>query len=543
MSTDGKTSTDNPFFGDNPSRDGRDVRVRIAPSPTGDPHVGTAYIALFNYVFARKHGGKFILRIEDTDQTRSTRASEEAILRALKWVGLQWDEGPDIGGPCAPYRQSERSGHYKQHAMDLVARGAAYPCFATAEELEAMRKEQIAAGKTPQYDRRYRNLPKDEAQARIDRGDPYVIRLAMPLVGQTRFVDGLRGEIVIDNSTIDDQVLLKSDGFPTYHLANVVDDHMMGISHVIRAEEWIISTPKHVQLYQAFGWQPPQFLHMPLLRNPDKSKISKRKNPVSLDYYRDGGYFPEALLNFLALMGFSFGGDREKFTLAEMIEVFDFAKVSPGEPVFDLQKLSWLNGLYLREMGDAELVKRLRAWRLSDDYLLSLMRMLRERMERLDQFIPAASFFLTGDLDYSAPGVLDQLVPKGRDRTTTATALAGLCDHLEETIRGDWTHDALEAACRSFCEKSGWKTKELFMGIRIAVTGRTASPGLFDTLAAVGKDLTRRRLRMAAQALLTAPAATPASAPAAAQPPVAKPAPEKPKKPAPAPTGGEGTPA
>lgn len=501
------------------------MRVRIAPSPTGDPHVGTAYIALFNYVFARKHGGQFILRIEDTDQTRSTRASEDAILRALKWVGLQWDEGPDVGGPSAPYRQSERTEHYKRHAMELVERGAAYPCFATAEELEAMRKEQIAAGKTPQYDRRYRHLPKDEAKARIDRGDPYVIRLAMPLTGQTRFVDGLRGEIVIENATIDDQVLLKSDGFPTYHLANVVDDHLMGISHVIRAEEWIISTPKHIQLYRAFGWEPPQFLHMPLLRNPDKSKISKRKNPVSLDYYRDAGYFPEALLNFLALMGFAFGGDREKFSLSEMIEVFDFSKVSPGEPVFDLQKLSWLNGLYLREMSDADLVRRLRAWRLSDDYLLSLMKMLRERMERLDQFIPAASFFLTGDLDYSAPGLLDLLVPKGRDRSATGQALSLLCDHLEEAIRGEWTHDALEGACRSFCEKTGWKTKELFMPIRIAVTGRTASPGLFDTLAAVGKDLTRRRLRQASLALLTAPvAAAPAAqpAPVGTQPTAAK---------------------
>jgi glutamyl-tRNA synthetase len=502
------SSSDNPFFGDNPKKSGRPVRVRIAPSPTGDPHVGTAYIALFNYVFAKKHGGQFLLRIEDTDQTRSTRASEDAILRALSWVGLTWDEGPDKGGPSAPYRQSERSAIYKEHALELIERGAAYPCFATAEELEAMRKAQIAAGKTPQYDRRYRSLPKQEGKARMAAGEPYVIRLAMPLDGQTRFFDGLRGEIVIENATIDDQVLLKSDGFPTYHLANVVDDHLMGISHVIRAEEWIISTPKHVQLYRAFGWEPPAFLHMPLLRNPDRSKISKRKNPVSLDYYRDAGFFPEALVNFLALMGFSYGGDREKFTVAEMIDVFDFAKVSPGEPVFDLNKLSWLNGLYLREMPSEELLRRLRSWRLSDEYLLRLLPLLRERMERLDQFIPSATFFLTGDLDYvGTPGALALLVPKGRDRTVTAQALTGLCDYLEETVRGDWTHDALEAACRGFAEQIGWKTKELFMAIRVAVTGRTASPGLFDTMLAVGKDLVRRRLRMAAQALLTAPPA------------------------------------
>lgn len=513
--TDATASTDNPFLGDNPRKSGRPVRVRIAPSPTGDPHVGTAYIALFNYVFAKKHGGQFLLRIEDTDQTRSTRSSEDAILRALKWIGLGWDEGPDIGGSCAPYRQSERTAIYKEHALKLVESGTAYPCFATAEELEAMRKAQIAAGKTPQYDRRYRSLPRAEAQTRMQSGEPYVIRLAMPLEGQTRFVDGLRGEIVIENATIDDQVLLKSDGFPTYHLANVVDDHLMGISHVIRAEEWIISTPKHIQLYRAFGWEPPAFLHMPLLRNPDRSKISKRKNPVSLDYYRDAGYFPEALLNFLALMGFAFGGDREKFSLAEMIEVFDFAKVSPGEPVFDLAKLSWLNGHYLREMEPAELLRRLRSWRLGDDYLLRLLPLLRERMERLDQFIPASTFFLTGDLDYS--GVLAQLVPKGRDRTATAKALVDLCDHLEETVRGDWTHEGLEAACRAFAEKTGWKTKELFPPIRVAVTGRIASPGLFETMLVVGKDLVRRRLRQAAHALLTAPAApaAPASPPAA----------------------------
>ncbi len=516
------TEAANPFFGTNPLATGIPVRVRIAPSPTGDPHVGTAYIALFNYVFAKKHGGKFLLRIEDTDQVRSTRASEEAILRALKWIGLNWDEGPDIGGPCGPYRQSERSAIYKEHAFSLIERGAAYPCFATAEELEEMRKAQIAAGKTPQYDRRYRGLSRSEAQARMQAGQPYVVRLAMPLEGQTRFVDGLRGEIVIDNATIDDQVLLKSDGFPTYHLANVVDDHLMGISHVIRAEEWIISTPKHVQLYHAFGWQPPAFLHMPLLRNPDRSKISKRKNPVSLDYYRDAGFFPEALLNFLALMGFAFGGDREKFSLEEMIGVFDFAKVSPGEPVFDLAKLSWLNGMYLREMSSAELLRRLRDWRLGDEYLLRLLPLLRERMERLDQFIPATTYFLAGDLDYGgAPGVLAQSVPKGRDQVATARVLSELCDHLEETIRGDWTQKDLEAACRSFAEKSGWKTKELFMAIRIVVTGRSASPGLFETMLTIGKDLVRRRLRQASAMLLaSAPAPSASPAPAAQTPTV-----------------------
>jgi glutamyl-tRNA synthetase len=483
------------------------VRVRIAPSPTGDPHVGTAYIALFNYAFAKKRGGQFILRIEDTDQVRSTRESEAAILRALRWVGLAWDEGPDIGGPCAPYRQSERSAIYREHAAMLLDRGAAYPCFCSAERLDTSRKERMARGESNLgYDRLCRALQRAEAAARIAAGEPHVIRLAMPTSGKTSFHDGLRGLIEVDNATVDDQVLLKSDGFPTYHLANVVDDHLMRITHVIRAEEWITSTPKHVQLYAAFGWEAPAFIHMPLLRNTDRSKISKRKNPVSLDYYRDAGFFPEALLNFLALMGFSFGGDREKFTLAEMIEAFDWSKVSAGEPVFDLQKLTWLNGLYLREMPVAELLSRLRAWRLSDEYLLRVLPLLHERIERMDQLIPATTYFFSGDLDYAAmPGGVEQVVPKGRDREATAKVLQELAEFLEEMVRGPFTKEALEPACRAFSDKSGWKTKELFMAIRLAVTGRAAAPPLFDTMEVVGKDLVRRRLRLCAAALLAPP--------------------------------------
>lgn len=481
------------------------VRVRIAPSPTGDPHVGTAYIALFNYVFAKKNGGRFILRIEDTDQTRSTRTSEEAILRALSWVGLTWDEGPDVGGPYGPYRQSERTPLYQQHAQQLLQNGMAYPCFCTAERLEAVRKAQRAESKPPGYDRLCRFLGKDEAVRRMQQ-EAYVVRLAMPLEGETRFLDGLRGEIVVNNAEVDDQVLLKSDGFPTYHLANVVDDHAMKITHVIRAEEWIVSTPKHMQLYRAFGWEAPAFYHMPLLRNPDRSKISKRRNPVSLDYYRDAGYFPEALLNFLALMGFSFGENREKFTVPEMIEVFDFAKVHPGEPVFDLQKLTWLNGLYLRELSPQGLLDRLRAWRLSDEYLLRLLPLEQQRMERMSDFVPAIQFFLAGDLDYST--VQAQLVPKGRDAATASQVLGELTEYLEEQIRGPWTHASLDPVCRAFAEKMGWKTKELFMTMRLALTGRTAAPPLFDTMEALGKDLVRRRLRMAAHSLRQTPAPT-----------------------------------
>lgn len=477
----------------------RPVRVRIAPSPTGDPHVGTAYIALFNYVFARKCGGQFILRIEDTDQARSTRQSEEAILRALRWLGLSWDEGPDVGGPHAPYRQSERSAIYQEHAALLVERGRAYLCFCSPERLEASRRERMARGDSHLgYDRTCRGLPRDEAKRRAAAGEPHVVRLAVPESGTTAFVDGLRGRIAVDNATIDDQVLLKSDGLPTYHLANVVDDHLMGISHVVRAEEWIISTPKHLLLYEAFGWEPPAFYHMPLLRNADRSKISKRKNPVSLDYYRDTGIFPEALLNFLALMGFSFGGGREKFSLSEMIEAFDWSRVGTGGPVFDLRKLSWLNGLYLREMSHEELLQRLRAWRLGDEYLRRVLPLLRERIERLDQFIPMAAYFFAGDLEQLDPA---QLVPRGRDAAQTAQVLEELVEHLEVEVRGAWSREALEPACRTFCERIGWKTKELFSAVRVALTGRTAAPPLFDTMEVVGKDLCRRRLRLAAQLL------------------------------------------
>jgi glutamyl-tRNA synthetase len=470
------------------------VRVRIAPSPTGDPHVGTAYIALFNYVFARKMGGKFLLRIEDTDRTRSTRESEDDILRALKWVGLSWDEGPDVGGPFGPYRQSERAEIYREHAQILVGRGAAYPCFCDDARLEQVRAQQRAEKKNPGYDRHCRGLDRAEAAGRVAKGERHVVRLAMPIDGQTQFDDGLRGPLSFENTQIDDQVLLKSDGFPTYHLANVVDDHLMQISHVIRAEEWISSTPKHVQLYQAFDWQPPRFIHMPLLRNADKSKISKRKNPVSLDYYRDTGYLPEALLNFLGLMGFSFGGDREKFTLAEMIAEFDWSKVSAGGPVFDLAKLSWLNGLYIRELGPDELLARLRAWRLSDDFLKRVLPLARERMERLDQFIPNMAFFFTGDVE---PNL--EMIPKGRDAKQTASALGDLVEKLD-SVR-PWTKETLEPVVRQFSESIQWKPKELFMAVRVGMTGRSAAPGLFETMEVLGKELVRRRLREAVKAL------------------------------------------
>ncbi|MCG8424677.1 MAG: glutamate--tRNA ligase [Proteobacteria bacterium] len=471
------------------------VRVRIAPSPTGDPHVGTAYIALFNYAFARKEGGTFLLRIEDTDRSRSRAASEEAILRALRWIGLSWDEGPDVGGRFGPYRQSERAAIYRQHTETLIERGRAYRCFCTPERLDNLRAKQRAEKAKPGYDGHCRDIDPAEAKRRAASGEPHTVRLATPSEGSTVFVDRLRGEVDIANSQIDDQVLLKSDGFPTYHLANVVDDRLMEISHVIRAEEWISSTPKHVMLYDAFGWDPPVWIHMPLLRNPDKSKISKRKYPVSIDYYRDAGILPHALLNFLAIMGWSFGGDREKFTLEEMIDVFSWDRVSLGGPVFDPGKLRWLNEKYLHDLSDQELVDALLSWRLGREHLLRIAPLMRQRMKRLDEFIPATEYFFSGDLDYSS--VADKLKIGDVAKKDVSKAILTLIERYEAMPA--WTAENLEQTSRAYCEETGYKTKHVFMLLRLLVTGRKASPPLFDTMAVVGKDLTRRRLRLGAQ--------------------------------------------
>src|ERR1700677_1202080 len=390
------------------------VRVRIAPSPTGDPHVGTAYIGLINYLFARQRAGKFVLRIEDTDRARFVATSEQEIFDALHWLGLNWDEGPDVGGPYGPYRQSERTEIYREHAEILLANGTAYRCFCTAEELEAARKQQIATKLPPRYSGTCGVLTAAQIDENIAAGKPFVIRMKVPTEGSTTFTDELRGEITFDHFNVDDQVLMKSDGFPTYHLANVVDDHLMGISDVIRAEEWISSTPKHVLLYQAFGWQQPRFWHMPLLRNLDKSKISKRKNPVSLIYYRQAGFLPQALLNFLGLMGGGMPNEinngTEKFTLPEMIEHFDVKNIRLGGPVFDLTKLKWLNGEYIRALAPTDFYTALRSTVLSDAYLSGIAALVQTRIETLGQFGDLTHFFFADNVVPDA----EVFVPKKR---------------------------------------------------------------------------------------------------------------------------------
>ncbi len=476
------------------------ARTRIAPSPTGDPHVGTAYVALFNYALARKSGGAFVLRIEDTDRERSSPASERMIFSSLRWLGLEWDEGPDVGGPHAPYRQSERTAIYREHVERLVASGAAYPCFCTRERLAALREEQRRARSSfLGYDGRCRELPPEEAARRRAAGEPHVIRLAMPREGETVVRDLLRGELRFDNAQVDDQVLLKSDGFPTYHLANVVDDHLMGITHVIRAEEWLSSLPKHVVLYRAFGWEPPVFCHLPLLRNPDRSKISKRKNPVSLEYYRRAGILPEALLNYLALMGWAMPDGREEFGLEEFVEAFDPARISLGGPVFDLEKLTWLNGRYLRRLTPREWLGRLKAVLLDDAYLERVIGLVRERIDRLEDLFDYGQFFFVGEVEYPE-GARRKLVLGDRTPAQSAKVLRLLVERALDPIL-EWEAGRLETAVRAFAEAEGLAARELFMAIRVAVSGRTATPPLFETMAVLGKETCRRRLQAAIRLL------------------------------------------
>ncbi|MCB9716380.1 MAG: glutamate--tRNA ligase [Myxococcales bacterium] len=469
-------------------------RVRIAPSPTGDPHVGTAYIALFNYAFARRHGGRFVLRIEDTDQQRYTAGSEQAILESLRWLGLSWDEGPDVGGEHGPYRQSERLPVYREHLAALMQRGHAYRCFCTRERLDALRKQQTETKARLGYDGHCRDLPVAEAEQRAAAGEAHVVRLRVPAEGSTVVSDQLRGDVEFSHAEIDDQVLLKSDGFPTYHLANVVDDHLMGITHVIRGEEWLSSTPKHVLLYRAFGWEEPQWYHLGLLRNADKSKLSKRKNPVSIIHYRELGFLPHTFLNFLATLGFSMGSDVERFSLQEMIDAFEWDKVSVGGPVFDSRKLESFSADDLRALGDDELLAELQAQVLRPDRLRAMVALAHERITTLDDFVPYVSFMFGGTVDYAA--VLPKAALKKRSFEDSAQILVTYIEEIERDPRArGFGVEALEEFSREFCERHGWKAKELFTLLRIAVTGRTAAPPLFDTMALVGKDRARMRIR------------------------------------------------
>ena len=465
----------------------------MAPSPTGDPHVGTAYVALVNYCFARQHGGEFILRIEDTDQARSTAESERTILQTLRWCGLDWDEGPDVGGPHGPYRQSERSAIYREYADKLLASGHAFKCFCTPQRLEEMRVAQRAAGLPSRYDGLCRTYTAQEVQRREAAGEPYVVRLVVPDEGVCVVEDLRRGPIEFDYKSVDMQVLVKSDGLPTYHLANVVDDHLMEITHVIRGEEWVSSAPKHLLLYRYFGWQPPKFVHLPLLRNPDKSKLSKRKNPTGILFYRAMGYLPEALINFLALLSNATReGEDELMDLPAIVRRFQLEHVPIGGPVFDVAKLDWLNARYIRERLDpASFVERVQEWAVAPARLTRLAQLAAPRIERLSDLGPLLAFVFSGRLALRATDFESKKLDGSETRRALTLALGEL-DALPA-----WNAFAIESAIRSVAEQLDKKPRDVARPFYVAITGSPTSIPLYDSMELLGRDIVRERLRNA----------------------------------------------
>ena len=471
------------------------VRTRIAPSPTGDPHVGTAYIALFNLCFARQHGGQFILRIEDTDQVRSTRESEQQIFDALRWLGIEWDEGPDVGGPHGPYRQSERGAIYKKYSDELVSKGHAFPCFCSAERLDEVRAQQMASKETPRYDGHCMHLDPAEAQRRIAAGESHVIRMKVPSEGICSVPDMLRGNVEIPWDRMDMQVLMKADGLPTYFLANVVDDHLMGITHVLRGEEWLPSAPKLIKLYEYFGWEQPALCYMPLLRNPDKSKLSKRKNPTSITFYERMGYLPEAMLNYLGRMGWSMPDEREKFSLAEMIEHFDLNRISLGGPIFDLEKLSWLNGQWLRELPVERFAAEVQKWAFNPQYLMQIAPHVQGRVETFSQIAPLAGFFFSGGVAPDAKLFEHKKLSPDQVRLVLQLILWKL-----EALR-QWNKDNITAIIQKVAEHQQLKLRDLMPLIFPAITGKASSVSVLDAMEILGADLSRFRLRQAVELL------------------------------------------
>src|SRR5690625_2387275 len=475
--------------------------TRIAPSPTGDPHVGTAYVGLFNYVLARATGGRFILRIEDTDRERYSADSEQRILEMFRWLGLTPDEGPGFGGDNGPYRQSERLDDYRSAVDQLLAEGKAYRAFETAEELAEMREEQRRRGLPAGYDGRARSISREDSQARAAAGEPFVVRLATPDEGSTSFQDLLRGEVSIDNSEIRDPVILKSDGYPTYHLANVVDDHAMGINTVMRAEEWATSTPIHVLLYRAFGWELPEFIHLPLLRNPDqnRSRISKRKLATSVESYRQQGILPEALLNFLANMGWSMPDGREFFSVDDMIANFSIDRVSLGGPVFDLKKLRHFNAKYLRELLPLEDVAGRVAPLLreagyswdDEDYLLDVVDILQERAETLNDFVEQSHYFFSDDLEYDEE--LRKRLAAGQSYLEDLERRISMLEFFD--------YDAIDEMLHDYVQEQSVGMGKVMMPLRVALTGRTNSPGVIDLITILGKETVLERIGKALTAI------------------------------------------
>jgi len=469
------------------------VRVRFAPSPTGYPHLGNIRTALFNWLFARHNNGSFILRIEDTDVARRVEGAVDTILDSLRWLGLDWDEGP--------YFQSERLEMYREAADQLVREELAYLCYCSPQRLEAMRQEQTKRKQPPGYDRRCRHLTREQKAGLEVSGAPPVVRFKSPLEGQTSFHDLIRGEIVFENSTLDDFVLLKSDGYPTYHLANIVDDHSMAISHILRADEWLSSTPRHVLLYQALGWQPPQFAHLPMILGTDRSKLSKRHGATAINEYRDQGYLPEAMINFLALLGWSLDDKTELLRREEIVKHFSLERVSKTAAVFNRDKLDWMNGVYLRNLSLEDYSERAISFLerdlpseverpLDTDYIRQIMPLIQERAKTLAEVPQLSEFFFVDKLEYDAGLLLGKLESGQvvKILQATMTKVEGL---------GNWDAASLEAVLRPMAEELNLKTGVFFGLLRVATTGRTAAPPLFQTMEVLGKERCLERLKTA----------------------------------------------
>ena len=478
------------------------VRVRYAPSPTGYPHVGNIRTALFNWLFARHHGGSFIVRIEDTDVTRKVEGAEKAILNGLRWLGMDWDEGPEVGGGYGPYFQSQRLDLYQEAAQRLISKGDAYRCYCSPRRLEEMRAEQARRKQPPGYDRHCRDLSQEERNKKESEGITPVVRFKAPREGQTGFDDAIWGGVVFENNPIDDFVLLKSDGYPTYHLANIVDDHLMEITHVLRAEEWLSSTPRHMLIYRALGFEPPQFAHLPMILGTDRAKLSKRHGAVSITEYYEQGYLPEAMVNFLALLGWSLDDKTELLSRQELVASFSLERVSRAAAVFNHDKLNWMNGIYIRNLTADEFFKAAEPYLMMDraagealvssvEYVRNILSLVQERARTLVEVVDLTQFFFIDELDYDT----SLLIGKKMDLQSTVRALDASAQKLSPSEAFD--AESMEAMLRPLAAELELKTGQLFGALRVATTGRAAAPPLFQTMAVLGKERCLRRIEAA----------------------------------------------
>ncbi|MBN1397620.1 MAG: glutamate--tRNA ligase [Bacteroidetes bacterium] len=478
----------------------KQVRVRFAPSPTGYLHVGGLRTALYNFLFAKKHGGQFILRIEDTDQTRKVEGAVENLIDTLKWAGVEYDEGPNRDGGFGPYIQSQRLELYKRYAEQLIDSGKAYYCFCSPERLDEIRKKQTALKQTSSYDRHCRDLPVDEAKKRVAAGERHVIRMKVPLDGEMSFEDVIRGKVVISFNIIDDQVIIKSDGFPTYHLAVVVDDHLMGITHVIRGEEWLSSVPKHILLYRYFNWDLPVYVHLPLLLNPDKSKLSKRQGDVAVEDYRAKGYLKEAIVNFIAFLGWNPGDEREVFFMDQLIEEFSLERVSKSGAVFNVEKLNWLNQQHIKLKSSEELAQLVRPYlekkgwtNVEEQYLQNVVNLMRERMVFPRDLAENGGYFFQDPESFDEAGIKKSWEPGSGERVKL------FAERL--TALDEFSHASIETALRKLSEELAVKPNKLIHPVRLAVSGKTGGPGLFEMMELLGKESVVRRLLYAVKKL------------------------------------------